>query len=272
MADEAGDDAVVDSLDPSATARVDAAPGVDDIERALLELQALGRSTVARYRGSCGCMAAVQELAGGAEVVLATAVRLMRQAESTVDIILASPAEQSLTADAGAGKLLSQASGTARLRVLCSARTFASHLLHARDHVPAAVDLRISQLRALEAIVVDGRIALARSDLGRHRQAVVVRSRPVVQAVSDLFDDVWGGAEQPSDPIDLGGPDRTAFAGRVLRMLYNGYTDEAAAQELAVSVRTYRRYVADILAAVGAKSRFQAGMRAAAAGLLPPPQ
>jgi hypothetical protein len=208
---------------------------------------------------------------GGAEAVLATAVRLVRRAESDVDVILASDAEHSLTAHAGAGELLSQASGTARLRVLCSAHTFAPHLPHARDHVPAAVEVRIGDLRALEAIVVDGRVALARSDAGRHGQTMVVRSRPVVQAVSDLFDDVWRGAQLPPDPIDLGGPNRTAFARQVLRMLYTGYPDEAAAQELAVSVRTYRRYVAEIVAAVGAKSRFQAGMRAAAAGLLPPP-
>ena len=231
-----------------------------------------GWSTVAGHRGGCGTAAGTfQELVGGAEAALATAVRLVRQAESAVDVILASDAEHSLTAHADAGELLSQASGTARLRVLCSARTFAPHLPHARDHVPAAVDVRIGELRALEAVVVDGRVALARSDAGCRGQTIVVRSRPVVQAVSDLFDDVWRGAQLPPDPIDLGGPDRTAFARQVLRMLYVGYPDEVAAQELAVSVRTYRRYVAEIVAAVGARSRFQAGMRAAAAGLLPPP-
>jgi hypothetical protein len=210
-----------------------------------------------------------QELVGGADAVLAAAVRLVRQAESDVDVILASDAEHSLTTPADAGQLLAQASGTARLRVLCSARTFAPHLLRARDHLPAPVDVRIGHVRALEAVVVDGRIALARSDAGAG-PALVVRSRPAVQAVSDLFADVWQGAQPPPDPIDLGGPDRTAFARQVLRMLYVGYPDEAAAQELAVSVRTYRRYVAEIVAAMGARSRFQAGMRAAAAGLLPP--
>lgn len=252
---------------------VDAGQDADDIGPALLELQALSRSTMARYRGGDGCSAAAfQELGGSAEAVLAVAVRLVRQAKSDVDVILASDAEHSLTAHADAVGLLSQASGTARLRVLCSTRTFAPQLLRAREQVPAALDVRIGQLRAVEAIVVDGRIALARSDTGARGEAIVVRSRPVVRAVSELFDDVWRGAQPPPDPIDLGGPDRTAFAGRVLRMLYVGYPDEAAARELDVSVRTYRRYVAEIVAAVGAKSRFQAGMRAAAAGLLPPPR
>jgi DNA-binding CsgD family transcriptional regulator len=230
-----------------------------------------GRPAVAEYRGRGSAAATCQELVGGAEAVLAAAVLLVRQAESDVDVILASDAEHSLTAHADAGGLLAQASGTARLRVLCSTRTFAPHLLRAREQAAAAVDVRIGELRALEAIVVDGRVALARSDAGCPGQTIVVRSRPLVRAVSDLFDDVWRGAQVPPDPIDLGGPDRTAFARQVLRMLYTGCSDEAAAQELDVSVRTYRRYVAEIVAAVGAKSRFQAGMRAAAAGLLPPP-
>ena len=244
---------------------------VDDVERALLELQALSRSTVAGYRGSSEYAAATdQELIGGFETVLATAVRLVSGAESTVDVILASDAGPSLTAHAGTGELLAQVSGAARLRVLCSMRTFAPDLVRARGPGPAAVEVRIGRLRALEAVVVDGRVALARLDAGCPGQAVVVRSRPVVQAVGDLFADVWRGSQLPPEPLDLGGPDRTACACQVLRMLYTGHTDEAAARELALSVRTYRRYVAAIVAALGARSRFQAGVRAAAAGLLPP--
>lgn len=258
----------LDTID--ATEGVAAARDLDDVERALLELLALGRSTVAEYRGRCACAtaAAFQELAGGADAMLTAAVRLVQQAESDVDVILALDAEHSLTGQAGVEELLAQTSGTARVRVLCSPRTFTPRLLRARDHVPAAFDVRIGQLTALEAIVVDGHVALACSDAGRHGPAIVVRSRPVLQAVRSLFDDVWHGAQPPPEPIDFGGPDRTAFARRVLWLLYTGYSDEAAAQELGVSVRTYRRYVAEIVAALGARSRFQAGMRAAAAGLL----
>ncbi|NEE20393.1 response regulator transcription factor, partial [Streptomyces sp. SID7499] len=45
-------------------------------------------------------------------------------------------------------------------------------------------------------------------------------------------------------------------------------TDEVAARELTVSVRTYRRYVAEIMTLLDATSRFQAGVRAAELGLL----
>ncbi|MEV0087319.1 hypothetical protein [Saccharopolyspora sp. NPDC050642] len=61
----------------------------------------------------------------------------------------------------------------------------------------------------------------------------------------------------------------TEFAQQVLKMLYAGHTYEVAAQELAVSVRTYRRCVAEIVELLGANSRFQAGVRAAEVGLLP---
>lgn len=40
------------------------------------------------------------------------------------------------------------------------------------------------------------------------------------------------------------------------------HTDEAASRRLGVSLRTYRRRVAALMAALGARSRFQAGLRA----------
>ncbi|MFD0383713.1 helix-turn-helix transcriptional regulator [Streptomyces stramineus] len=55
----------------------------------------------------------------------------------------------------------------------------------------------------------------------------------------------------------------------ILRLLGEGYTDEAAARELDISVRTYRRRVADIMRLLGARSRFQAGVHASGIGLLP---
>ena len=53
----------------------------------------------------------------------------------------------------------------------------------------------------------------------------------------------------------------------VLGLLCSGVKDETAARQLRVSVRTYRRYVAHILRALGAGSRFEAGMRVSELGL-----
>ena len=44
--------------------------------------------------------------------------------------------------------------------------------------------------------------------------------------------------------------------------LASGSKDEAAARALGMSLRTYRRRVAELMTAVGATSRFQAGLRA----------
>ena len=46
-----------------------------------------------------------------------------------------------------------------------------------------------------------------------------------------------------------------------------GLTDEAAARRLGTSLRTYRRRVAELMAAFEAGSRFQAGVRAGELGL-----
>jgi len=54
---------------------------------------------------------------------------------------------------------------------------------------------------------------------------------------------------------------------QILVLLNAGYKDDAAARQLGLSVRTYRRHVAEIMRALGAASRFQAGARAAKLGL-----
>jgi DNA-binding NarL/FixJ family response regulator len=53
----------------------------------------------------------------------------------------------------------------------------------------------------------------------------------------------------------------------ILRLLAAGRKDEAAARTLRMSPRTYRRRVAELMALLGAESRFQAGVRAKTLGL-----
>jgi DNA-binding NarL/FixJ family response regulator len=51
-------------------------------------------------------------------------------------------------------------------------------------------------------------------------------------------------------------------------MLADGYTDEATARRLGVSIRTVRRNTAELMTLLGARSRFQAGIYAAQSRLL----
>ena len=62
-------------------------------------------------------------------------------------------------------------------------------------------------------------------------------------------------------------PTSTPEAREILRALGAGLTDEAAARRLGVSLRTYRRRVAELMATLDADSRFQAGVRAGELGL-----
>lgn len=82
-----------------------------------------------------------------------------------------------------------------------------------------------------------------------------------------LFEAAWESAADLTAVLDPERPridDRTA---QVLRTLGSGVTDETAARELGMSLRTYRRRVAELLDGLDASSRFQAGVRAGRLGL-----
>ncbi|GGS60156.1 MULTISPECIES: helix-turn-helix transcriptional regulator [Actinokineospora] len=96
----------------------------------------------------------------------------------------------------------------------------------------------------------------------------VFRLPSVVTAVMGLFDRVWAAgtpllADDLPDDGDLGPRER-----ELLGLLCAGCTDETAAARLGVSVRTVRRMVADLMHRLGARSRFQAGVKAADRGWL----
>ncbi|WP_063886536.1 helix-turn-helix transcriptional regulator [Streptomyces aureus] len=130
----------------------------------------------------------------------------------------------------------------------------------------AGAEIRISPAPpAHEAIVVDRRLAVLaapRSAAGGPRTYNVVQEPDVVAGVRALFETVWEAS------ADLAAYNRVPFPllgdteRAVLRALAAGHTDEAASRRLGVSLRTYRRRVAALMTALGARSRFQAGLRA----------
>ena len=119
-----------------------------------------------------------------------------------------------------------------------------------------------------ETIILDRRVAILAgqpSPLGR--EYTVTTSPVLVGGVHSLFTAAWEAA------IDLGAylrgevPELAPEAREILRALGAGLTDEAAARRLGTSLRTYRRRVAELMAALEAGSRFQAGVRAGELGL-----
>lgn len=98
------------------------------------------------------------------------------------------------------------------------------------------------------------------------RGALMAHEDGLVANVVALFEKIWDQAEdlaqadgdQPEEqPRELDETER-----RVLSSMCSGDKDETGARELSVSVRTYRRYVAELLRALGATSRAQAALLA----------
>lgn len=120
-------------------------------------------------------------------------------------------------------------------------------------------------------IIIDHKQALVPIRLTDAREgAVLVRSEGTIAALCALFETVWmDAAPFGTKPApDAHGLSRQEA--EVLRLLAKGLTDEAIANKLGVSPRTARRIAAELLERLGARSRFEAGVRAVQNGWLPP--
>ncbi|TDB83911.1 response regulator transcription factor [Actinomadura sp. KC216] len=95
-----------------------------------------------------------------------------------------------------------------------------------------------------------------------------MRSPSVVRGVVSLFEATWDQATDLADYRRDRPPALSEESLRILRLLAGGLKDEAAARRLGMSLRTYRRRVAEILTLLDAGSRFQAGLRAHEFGLI----
>ncbi|MGH3622214.1 MAG: DNA-binding response regulator [Sciscionella sp.] len=139
---------------------------------------------------------------------------------------------------------------------------------HLREVERPGGQIRITKEDINETIIIDRRVAiLAANTAYGPRNYSVVTQPGVVQAVRSLFEAAWQGATELA-VYDRGLEDVRALAPQILMLLRDGIKDEAAARELDLSVRTYRRRVAELLAALDATSRFQAGVRARELGLV----
>ncbi|MHA6780210.1 helix-turn-helix transcriptional regulator [Pseudonocardia saturnea] len=123
---------------------------------------------------------------------------------------------------------------------------------------PGDVDLRRLPTVPHTLILVDRRTAL----LTTGGVTTTVNQPAMVEALFLLFVSLW----QRARPEEEAAPARRHRDVAVLNLLATGATDEVAATRLGVSIRTYRRWVADLMARLGATSRFQAGVLAARDG------
>lgn len=130
-------------------------------------------------------------------------------------------------------------------------------------------EVRTHPVLPMRIILVDRKIAVLPIDPDDSAKgALVLREHSVVAALLALFTQIWqaarplGTAELPDDQ-GLNPQER-----ELLRLLAQGMTDEAASKQLALSVRSVRRLMSDIMDRLDARSRFEAGLRAAERGWL----
>ncbi|OKI91957.1 hypothetical protein AMK18_32275 [Streptomyces sp. CB01249] len=106
---------------------------------------------------------------------------------------------------------------------------------------------------------------------GRAPGAVVVREPALVAFLYKVYEHLWAaatsfspGAEEPTAVTD-------DLKRSIVRLMAQGHKDEVVARRLGMSVRTCRRYISQIMEELESTSRFQAGVSAAASGMLDDP-
>jgi DNA-binding CsgD family transcriptional regulator len=149
-----------------------------------------------------------------------------------------------------------------------------------RQHAPtqryvSAVSRRGAEVRTApivprQIIVFDREVAFLPPEDGDPRGgAVLVREPAVVSYLMDSFELLWNSGR----PFPMGSTNDTEEAleeltHSILEQMAEGAKDDVIARKLGISVRTCRRYIAELTNSLGAQSRFQAGALAQRNGLL----
>jgi DNA-binding NarL/FixJ family response regulator len=152
------------------------------------------------------------------------------------------------------------------------------HPVNLKDHPTAAflcelidlgAEIRIADVDPDRLLVYNRALAVVPLDPGEGSAgALFVQEPGLISQLVARFESVWETgrdlAEFPkSKPAD---PGLSALEKQVLDILTIADKDEIAAREMGVSVRTFRRYVADLMTRLGASSRFQAALLAKSRG------
>ncbi|MEY9871484.1 sugar-specific transcriptional regulator TrmB/DNA-binding CsgD family transcriptional regulator [Streptacidiphilus sp. MAP12-33] len=145
-----------------------------------------------------------------------------------------------------------------------------------RELVLAGERSRVLPRVPLKLVVVDASnavIPLSASSEGTRSLAAIVHRSRLCDALVELFEMSWLQATpvfsaEGGDALPDTHPDLTEAEHTLLHLLHAGLKDEAIARQLGISERTLRRRVTDLLARLGATSRFQAGAQAIRRGWL----
>lgn len=138
----------------------------------------------------------------------------------------------------------------------------------ARQSIEIGEEARAISGLPFKMAIVDGRVGFLPLDIrSPARGALLVRASALLDALIALFEGIWARAvpmraDQPAGGSDVLAPRATD----VLQLMAAGLKDEAIARSLGLSRRTVQKHVSDIMAALGARNRFQAALLASDRG------
>ncbi|MFI1227165.1 MULTISPECIES: LuxR family transcriptional regulator [unclassified Streptomyces] len=249
-------------------------PREDELEQALLAVKALIESSVTIHRDLGVQERLISSVDSSYNVVLEAAQGLINSATTSIEIVHARPVSTTERAvrrsDRAEQELLQGASADVSVRLLTTPALLDEEFVREQMGKERPVEIRVARMPPLQALIIDGNAGLVVAESAVGRRSSLIRVPEVLHALSVLFRNVWSDALPAGERLIFGDRERAALARRILAALQAGVTDEVAAREMMVSVRTYRRHVAEIMSLLGANSRFQAGARAAELNLLPP--
>jgi DNA-binding CsgD family transcriptional regulator len=136
---------------------------------------------------------------------------------------------------------------------------------YARQLAAGGGSVRLCPELPTRLLVVDQLVAVVPHDPADGSRGCVVVSHPgTVAALVSLFTAYWRAGR----PLAKVRDERTctSLERSVLRALLAGAKDDAVARQMGVSVRTIRRCIADLMARLGASSRFELGAGATRRG------
>ncbi|HCT81206.1 MAG TPA: hypothetical protein DGG94_04140 [Micromonosporaceae bacterium] len=135
---------------------------------------------------------------------------------------------------------------------------------------------RVASNVPTKLVIFDDRYAMIPLQVAPSTMAtmILVHRSGLLEALCGLFESLWAQAlpfPVASSREHLSTPDRpTPDEARLLAMLVTGVQDEVIARRLGMSYRTFQRRLQDLMKRLGAETRFQAGLRAAARGWVSP--
>ncbi|MEU0369404.1 helix-turn-helix transcriptional regulator [Streptomyces sp. NPDC006283] len=139
-------------------------------------------------------------------------------------------------------------------------------LAYLREIAAHGAEIRVTEEVTERIIVFDRRTALVPLDPSdTARGALMARETGLVANILALFEKIWDQSvplDELTEPTDATSGGLSETERQVLESMCRVEKDEVGARELKISVRTYRRHIADLLRILGAGSRAQAALLA----------